>query len=369
MSRTLAVVGLGNIGSQLVPHLARLPEVTTVILVDKGAYDRTNIVTQAITAGEVGRLKARVQRFRLARIRPSLRVTAIALPVEQVPLGRLRADAILACVDNRATRQYLNQTARHLGVPLIDAGVFPDGLLARVSVFLPGAVHACLECTWDEADYDAVEQSYPCQSGIPDATPTGAPAHLGALSAAVQAIECRRQLDLPAGAAEGSYEIVIDAASRRAHLTRLVRNGTCRVPEHEPWVIRRIARLPETITVAEALAFGTRRRTAAGASLCLDGVPFVAAMTCLGCGRRASVWRVSRSIARRARLCRQCGGRREAVGADILPRLTRNDVPARVSAASLRALGFRTGDVFTVAGEDGTRHYELAEPAVGGSPN
>ena len=125
-------------------------------------------------------------------------MTAVSLPVETVPLGRLRADVILACVDSRAARQYLNQAARHLGVPLIDAGVFPDGLLARVSVFLPGAEHACLECTWDQADYDAIEQSYPCQGGVPDAAASGAPAHLGALAAAVQAIECQRRFDSPA---------------------------------------------------------------------------------------------------------------------------------------------------------------------------
>ena len=55
MSRTLAVVGLGNIGSHLAPSVARMPEVARVILVDKGVYDRTNLGTQAITTGGGGK--------------------------------------------------------------------------------------------------------------------------------------------------------------------------------------------------------------------------------------------------------------------------------------------------------------------------
>ena len=119
----------------------------------------------------------------------------ISAAVEAVPLGRLRADAILACVDSRAARQYLNQAARRLGVPLIDAGVQSDGWLARVSVFRSAPDCACLECGWDQTDYDAIEQTYPCHPGGEEPAPTNAPAHLGALAAALQVIELQRLLD------------------------------------------------------------------------------------------------------------------------------------------------------------------------------
>jgi molybdopterin/thiamine biosynthesis adenylyltransferase len=359
MPRTLSVVGLGNIGSHLVPHLARMPDVARVALIDKGGYDRTNIRTQAITPGEAGRSKARVQALRLKRINPALTVVGMTARVEDVPLGCLRGDAILACVDSRAARLHLNQAARHLGVPLVDAGVHPDGMLTRVSVFLPGAEDACLECTWDQADYDAIEQVHPCEGVEPEARSTGAPAHLGALAAAVQAIECERLLGGLAGPTDRSHEIVIDALSHRQHLTRFTRHRTCRLARHDPLDIGRLDLGPEDITVKQALSLGSTRASATDACLRLGGVAFAARVTCLGCGQSKPAWRLRRSIRRLDRLCTSCGGRLEAGGADIIDGLTLDGVPRGVRQRSLRAVGFKLGDVFSVRRGERLRFYEL----------
>jgi molybdopterin/thiamine biosynthesis adenylyltransferase len=359
MGCTLVIVGLGNIGSHLVPLLARIPEVTRLVLVDKGRYDRTNLRTQAIAPGEVGRSKARVQGLLLKRIRPALDVTAVDRAVETVPLGRLRADAILACVDSRAARQYLNQAARRLGVPLIDAGVLPDGHLARVSVFVPGGDHACLECTWDQADYDAIERTFPCLGGAPDAASTGAPAHLGSLAAAIQALECQSLLDGRTALVGGSYEIVVDAASRRQHVTRFARNTSCRLAEHEPWEIRRLSKAPEHMTVRQALALGSTRGSRRDTRLSFDGIPFVAGLQCLGCGRHTPVLRLRRAIRDEARHCSSCGGRLIASGADVVPSLTVDGLSLAAQSRSLQSLGFEAGDVFAVRRGERTRYFEL----------
>jgi molybdopterin/thiamine biosynthesis adenylyltransferase len=381
MRRTLVVVGLGNIGSQLVGHLARMREVGRIVLVDPSRYDATNVRTQAIMAGEVGRSKARVQGRRLERINPSLAAAAICRPVEAIPLGRLRGDAILACVDGRAARQYLNQAARHLGVPLIDAGVHSDGLLARVSVFRPGAKDACLECTWDQADYDAIDQSYPCLAGPPAIPSTGAPAHLGALAAALQAIECERLLSgctssgftarsagRQAGAGretsslrvDGSYEIVVDAASRRQHVTAFAPNAACRLADHEPWRIERLDRPPEDMTLFRALGLGAMSASGAAAQLSLDGMPFITGLTCLECGRRTPAVGLRSRIAESRRACRSCGGRLEATAEDLHASLALDACPAGAGARSLGSLGFEPDDVFAVRRGARTRFFELA---------
>jgi molybdopterin/thiamine biosynthesis adenylyltransferase len=405
MGRTLVVVGLGNIGSHLVPLLARMPEVVRLVLVDKGRYDQTNLRTQAITPGEVGRSKVRAQELRIRRIRPALEVVTMNRSVETVPLGLLRADAILACVDSRAARQYLNQAARHLGVPLLDAGVLPDNLLARVSVFVPGPARACLECTWDQADYDAIEQTYPCLGDAPDAASTGAPAQLGSLAAALQALECQSLLDgrrngepvpqppaslrrkpesrcgswpdagccqhdggdaprtgpatqvVEPAPVDGSYEFVIDAASHRQHVTRFVRNASCRLAEHEPWEICRLARAPEHLTVQQALALGSTRGSLQDACLSVDGMPFVKGLRCLGCGRLAPVLGLRRAIT--GRICRSCGGRLVASAAEIVPDLSLNGLASAARLQSLRSLGFEGGDVFTIRRLKQTQHFEL----------
>ena len=132
--------------------------------------------------------------MRLKNIAPDLQVTALVAAVEDVPWGRLRGDVILTGLDTRRARQAVNRRARWLGMPWLDAGVEAGSGLARVSCFGPGADQPCLECAWTDADYQLLEQRYSCD-GSPLATPaSGAPARLGALAAAWQAIECHRLL-------------------------------------------------------------------------------------------------------------------------------------------------------------------------------
>jgi adenylyltransferase/sulfurtransferase len=359
MGRTVVIVGLGNVGSHAAPLLARMLDVSRIVLIDRDKYGPSNVTGQSITPGECGRSKAQVQGLRLRRIRASLRVTAIAAPVERVPLGRLRGDVILACVDNRAARQYLNQAARHLGVPLIDAGVHADGMLARVSIFRPEASSACLECAWSQRDYDAIEQAYPCQpEGAPAAPPTGAPAHLGALAAALQAVECQRLLAGAAGPA-GSHEIVVDANSHKTLATRYLRNPECRLANHEPWRIRRLEQGPEDLTAAEAVGLGASTGTPVAGRLRIEGQPFVTRLRCLTCGAQVPTLRLRCRLSNRDRTCKVCRGRLEAAASDIVSSLSLDELPGPDRSRSLRALGLDAHDIFAVEIRGTTHHCEL----------
>ena len=67
--RSVAIVGAGgNIGSHLVPHIARMQDVERIVLVDPDAYDESNLAGQEIDAGDVGRPKVEVQGDRARRI-------------------------------------------------------------------------------------------------------------------------------------------------------------------------------------------------------------------------------------------------------------------------------------------------------------
>jgi molybdopterin/thiamine biosynthesis adenylyltransferase len=360
MGRTVIVVGLGNIGSHVAPHLPRMGDVSHVVLVDRDKYVRTNVASQAITPGECGRGKAQVQALRLKRIRPTLRVTAIMAPVADVPLGRLRGDVILACVDNRAARQHLNQVSRHLGVPLIDAGVHADGMLARVSVYPGRADVACLECAWGQPEYDALEQVYPCQAGSATAAAaTGAPAHLGALAGALQAIECERLLAGATPAAGGSHEVIVDAASHKVLSTRYLRNEHCRLTEHDPQRIHPIPQGPEDVTLIGALGLRGQGDPREPARLCLESQPFVTRLRCLACGDEIEMLRLRRSLTGRDRSCRRCRGRLEPAAVDLLPSLALGELPAAAHARTLRSLGLEDHDIFGVQRGDRTRYFEL----------
>jgi molybdopterin/thiamine biosynthesis adenylyltransferase len=362
--RRLLVVGAGgNIGSHLVPHLGRMPGLAEIVLVDKGVYEPENLTTQAIEPHDVRRPKAVVQAERLRRINPVLAVRAVTQPVEDVPLGDLRADAVLACLDSRGARLHVNRAVRRLGVPWwIDAGVHAGGLLARVDVYAAGTDEPCMECAWDEGDYAGIDQAYPCAGGPANPPPTGAASSLGALAASLQAIELQRALDAaPNGS--GSRQIVVDASSHRALLTALRRNPRCRVADHDPWPITPLGVPLDQIAVADLFAHveGSAPDGDPGATISVAGRFFVRTLTCQRCRRVEAGLRLESRWHPVERPCR-CSGAMVASGFDLTDRLERRSIQPGDAARSLASLGVRCGDVVTVTAGGHAHHLVASDP-------
>lgn len=358
-SHHIVVVGAGgNIGSHLVPHLARVPDVDRVTLIDKDVYESANLESQDITPRDVGKRKAIVQARKLRRINARVRVHAIADAVERVPLGWLRADVILACLDSRISRKQVNQFAWRLGVPLIDAGVESGGLLARVNVYVPGADNPCLECAWDERDYEALEQRYPCLGFAASTPATNAPSSLGALAASLQAIECQKLLSQQNTLVAIGKQVLIDGLHHKHYVTTFRRNANCRFT-HDVWHIEKLSRSIEEITLQQALRLAPSAGDFAQ-SFSVEGKPFVKRLTCMNCGATRSVLRFNHSLSKKQTRCRHCGQQMVASGFDLVERLSADSVSQHVLSRSLRALGLRPRDVFSVSDGNGEYHYETS---------
>jgi adenylyltransferase/sulfurtransferase len=342
-----------------------MSEVGRVTLIDRDVYERANLSSQAISAGNLGEGKARVQARNLRRINSRLRVTALHAAVESVPLGRLRADVILACLDSRRARQYVNQAAWRLGVPWVDAGVEGAGLLARVNVYTPGADSPCLECAWDERDYNALEQTYPCSGSVLESFKTDAPSSLGALAASLQAIECRKLLRGEETAAIGK-QVLIDAAHHRHYVTSFKRNAACRLSDHAGWAIERLSLGPEALTVAEALELRAATSSQARASLRVEGSTFVRRLTCARCGHTKRLLRLRSSLRASEARCVRCAQQMLAAGIDVVERLSGSVLSPRQLSLSLGALGFRRNEVFSVGDHAAEAHYEIGSSTPDG---
>jgi molybdopterin/thiamine biosynthesis adenylyltransferase len=361
--RSVAIVGAGgNIGSHLVPHIARMQDVERIVLVDPDAYDESNLAGQEIDAGDVGRPKVEVLGDRARRIRPRLRVDTFRARAERIPPGALRADAILACLDSRLARQYVNEIAWRLGVPWIDSGVDGGALLARVNVYFPDLYNTCLECSWGPRDYELVEQTYACGEGsaAPAAHPTRAPSSLGALAASLQAIECRKLFDGESDRGFAGGEVLVDARYHNVFRTRVSRNPDC-LMDHSVWPVGRAARVREIGTAAEWIdalaprADGLSQETTVEAL----GSRFVTRMTCSSCERSETVLRLERSIGEAERRCGACGAMRLATGADIAERVPVGAFRAASPRASLLSHGIREGEILRVSGQGGIRIVEV----------
>lgn len=298
--KKITVIGAGGIvGSHLTCHLGRMKGVSRVTVVDRDIYAARNVAFEDITPCNVGKPRALVQAHRLASINPGLRVEAIVGAVESSLLGWLRADLIVACLRSRRVLRCVNAMAFRLGVPWTAACISGEELVARVNVYLPGEDGACLECTWTDADYAALEPACACQEeGMEEPASAATPSALGALAASLQALECQKLLRGHPGKAASGWQITIDAGRHKSSVTAILRNPGCRF-DHMSWDMAGMSGRWEELTPGRALEPGGKPRAPSkalrdqvdwsGARVCeitsrLGGWLRASERTFLGCG-------------------------------------------------------------------------------------
>ena len=334
----------GNIGSHLIPHLARMAGVGKITVVDPDAYERANLMSQAIRLQDVGKSKARVQAEQLHRMRPELQVERLACAIEDAPLGRLRADLLISCLDSRRARQVVNEIAWRLGIVWVDTGVLGAGLLARVNVYVPGPESPCLECAWSQEDYDALEQEYPCGADI--SHPTNSTSALGGLAAALAAIECNKILVGEMAQAAAGSQVTVDARRHKLEVTSFRRNPACRF-DHKTWHIGHLDWDPDALTLREAVDLA--------GGLGIAGHRFERRLVCPNCGRTRALFGLNRPLLR----CAGCRRRMTSPGFDALDKLDARS-PDEFLRRTLSQVGIRERDVITL----GAAHYEIARGGI-----
>lgn len=354
------VLGVGNIGSHLVPLLARWPEVGSMTLVDDGRYEMKNLTAQDLQPSDIGRPKARVQARRAQRLNPKLKVLAIVGRLEEAPLGLLRGQIILACLDSKESRRSANEIAWRLGIPLLDAGVEASAGLARVSVFRPGPDQPCLECLWDEQDYQQLNTRHPCQVEHPRTPATGAPACLGSLAAALQTIACQNFLSGRLDGAASGKELLMEVGTHKNYVTALRRNPHCRF-DHRTWNITPVTADPSQLSLGQALQL---RPGNGPARLGFGGKALVDQLACPGCGLTRKVFRLTDRLRPTERACERCHRPLLPTGFHLHTHLAARALNPRDTSRSLASLGFRPGDVFSVSVGGREKHYELRIPGA-----
>jgi molybdopterin/thiamine biosynthesis adenylyltransferase len=227
LTRALVLIaGAGNIGSHLVPQLARAG-VGRICIVDRDRVEAKNLATQAFRPEDVGRYKADILAERLREACPEQSIESRACELEALSPEEAGVDVLLGALDSRRARQLLvSEMGWPRGVPVVDGGV-GEGLLGRIQVFLPGPASACLECTWGREDYRQLAAEYPCLPGTSVVgRPTISTAFLGNFTTSVMTTECLRILAVRAGS--DSYEVVFDLAHYQFRRYLLRRSSTCR---------------------------------------------------------------------------------------------------------------------------------------------
>ncbi|HKS34089.1 MAG TPA: HesA/MoeB/ThiF family protein [Enterobacteriaceae bacterium] len=148
-SRVL-IVGLGGLGAPAALYLAGAG-IGTLVLADDDEVHLSNLQRQILfTVEDIARPKAQTAHERLQALNPD--IALIALP-ERLSGERLhgevaRADVVLDCSDNMATRQAINAACVALNTPLVTASAV--GFAGQMMVLTPPWSLGCYRCLWPE---------------------------------------------------------------------------------------------------------------------------------------------------------------------------------------------------------------------------
>jgi len=147
------VVGVGGLGNPVAQFLAAAG-VGTLTLVDADRVDLTNLQRQILfDTSAIGQSKVRAAGARIQLINPEVHVDPVEVRVGDAELAPLaaRADVVVDCSDNFATRHAVNRASVAAKRPLVSgAAIRFDGQVAVVDP--REATSPCYHCLFGEGD-------------------------------------------------------------------------------------------------------------------------------------------------------------------------------------------------------------------------
>ena len=132
---TVLIAGVGATGCELAKNLC-LAGIGRLILVDNDVVELSNLNRQMLfDDSDIGLPKAIVAREKLQKMNPYVKIDAYYEDLRKFDEFILKdVDVFCSCLDNWATRRWLNSLAVELKKPLVDTAI--EGLYGNVQVCL-----------------------------------------------------------------------------------------------------------------------------------------------------------------------------------------------------------------------------------------
>lgn len=188
------VVGAGALGNEIVKNLA-LVGVGSVDVVDMDVIEHSNLARCALfRESDEGRPKAVVLAEAAREVNPTVSLRSFPVPVQELGTSWIgQYDAIIAGLDSREARLWVNLACRRMGKPWIDGAI--EGLQGLVRMF--DTQGPCYDCSLSESERLAISHRRSCALLSPEQivegkTPTNATS--ASLVAALQVQEAIKQI-------------------------------------------------------------------------------------------------------------------------------------------------------------------------------
>jgi len=223
----LLVVGAGALGNEILKNAALLG-FRHVVVIDLDRIEESNLSrTILYRESDVGEFKATAAARAYLSLAPDAQVRGLALNVlNDGGLGLFEwSDVIIAGLDNREARLWINRSAWKVNRPWIDGAI--EGINGVVRVFLPGRP-PCYECTLGEVDWALLEKRLSCNLLALDPAPEGKVPTTPTISSIIAGIQVQEAVKLIHGLPTlSSKGYVFEGMNHSSYAVEYTENPDC----------------------------------------------------------------------------------------------------------------------------------------------
>jgi adenylyltransferase/sulfurtransferase len=360
-SAKVLVVGAGALGNEVLKNLALLGFLN-IVVVDLDSIETSNLSRSVLfRASDVGLSKAAAIARGYNDLLPEATVRPmVANVIQDCGLGLFSwADVILAGLDNREARLWINRAAWKVNRPWIDGAI--EGINGVARVFLPGEP-PCYECTLGETDWTILNRRMSCNLLLHEPNPQGRTPTTPTISSIIGGIEAQEAVKvlhgLPTLAGKG---YVFEGLHHTSYVTQYTENPDCM--SHD--TLGRIVELPlgSSEMTLEALAARGRKDLATDQVVVEFSRDVILKLVCPRCGEEEIVFAPVGSIDRSRGQCAACSAATSEVQIRIVRTLTGYNGEPELAKRTLDSLGLPLFDIFTVRSAESEIGYCIAGDA------
>ncbi|HEX4489153.1 MAG TPA: ThiF family adenylyltransferase [Terriglobales bacterium] len=223
----LLVVGAGALGNEILKNAALLG-FRNVVVVDLDRIEESNLSRTVLYREQnVGQFKADAAAAGYRSLAPDAVVQPlIANIVHGCGLGLFEwSDIVLAGLDNREARLWINRSAWKMNRPWIDGAI--EGINGVARAFLPG-VPPCYECTLGEVDWALLQKRLSCNLLALEPEPEGKIPTTPTISSIIAGIQVQEAVKLihglPTLAGKG---FIFEGMNHSSYVVEYTANADC----------------------------------------------------------------------------------------------------------------------------------------------
>jgi len=357
----LLVIGAGALGNEILKNLALLG-CAHIVVVDLDRIETSNLSRSVLfRASDVGRSKAEAIAHGYRELLPEANVQPFTGNVMQdCGLGLFAwADIILAGLDNREARLWINRAAWKVNRPWIDGAI--EGINGVARVFLPSKP-PCYECTLGETDWAILNRRMSCNLLLHEPNPQGRVPTTPTISSIIGGIQVQEAVKvlhgLPTLAGKG---FVFEGLNHTSYVVEYTENPDCM--SHD--TLDTIVQLPQRSSelTLEQLRQRGKQDLAAEDAVIEFSRDIIDQLICPRCGASEDVFAPVGAIDRARGACPNCAQPDAEPQMRIVHTLTGYRGEPALAARTLDRLGLPLFDIFTVRSADSEISYCIAGDA------